>query len=147
LTKTEEKERKSERERRKKCHDRKYWGEDISDELTNMMKKKKPSRRRRQKKMIKTCFLPSVEIFIFDSLVNIEVVASNVVICSGWPLIQRYSWICGEVVFVSSRLFSGVNAIDCVVVLVDGFVLFVRVIRRNKCFKNRYRAKQQSFSK
>jgi hypothetical protein len=49
-----------------------------------MMKKKKPSRRRRQgKKMIKICFLPSVEIFIFDSLVNIEVVASNVVICSG----------------------------------------------------------------
>lgn len=143
MTKTEERENGE-----KKCHDRKYWGEDISDELTNMMKKKKPSRRRRQgKKMIKICFLPSVEIFIFDSLVNIEVVASNVVICSGWPLIQRYSWICGEVVFVSSRLFSGVNAIDCVVVLVDGFVLFVRVIRRNKCFKNRYRAKQQSFSK
>jgi hypothetical protein len=34
-----------------------------------------------------------------------------------------------------------------VVVLVDVFVLFVRVIRRNKCFKNRYREKQQSFSK
>jgi hypothetical protein len=106
--------------------------------------KKKPSRKTTNKREQK--FVLSRAIYILDSFVNIDVVGWNVVICSRWPAIQRYSWIFDEVFSLSSKLLPGVNGTDWVVV--EGvFVFFVRVIRLNKCFKNLYRAKQQSFSK
>ena len=84
------------------------------------------------------------EFYLPNSFVTKNVEGSNFVICSRWPAIQRYSWICEEDFFLSSGLST-----DWVVVVVADidFDFFSRVIRRNKCFKNRYRAKQQSFSK
>ncbi len=107
---------------------------------------KKSSGKKEEKKDDKNIFILSIVIYILNSFINIDVVGSKLVICSRWPAIQRYSWISGEVLFLSSGLTAGVDGTDWVVVG-DDCDFFLRVIRLNKCFKHRYRAKQQHFSK
>ena len=73
-------------------------------------------------------------------------IGSNLEMSSRWPAIHRYSWLWLEEALCSSGFLEGGDGVEWLVVE-DDFDLIGWLNRRMRGFKNRYRAKQQSFSK